>query len=715
MPTRARETAALLAFIVIFLSSCENPLQKVIARDLTPRLAEIQVKYNDTGLESGDSIDFGTVRGGLTHAGTFTIENLGNADLLLPGSPRVTLSQSGSDFVVTVQPESPIGPGGSSAFVVAFTPTAAAMFSATVSIESSDTNEGLYALTIRGTGAIPNIAVKQGTTDIPPGTGAYGYGNVDAGGSMDVSFSIENSGNAELVLTGNPKVAIGGAGASQFSVTSEPVSPIAPGGSSPFTIRFQPPAGGGSAAAVDILCDDPNESPYSFAVTGTGTVPGSPVVSGLTPTLDTTPTWSWSSGVGGSGAYRYKLDNSDLTSGAVATTAMDFTPSSPLSLGVHRLYVQESNTHAVWSASGSFSIEVTDALAVGWIGGGSDGWKTGSAPSSGSDYKSFSQPSGVCVDGSGNIFVAEIANNRIGKWDSAGNALGWIGGGANGWQTIAARAGASDYQSFNMPRGVWVDSSGNIYVADSWNDRICKWDTNGNALGWIGGGSDGWQVGSAPLVFGYDYKSFWDPGSVCVDGSGNIYVADTSNNRICKWDSSGNAVGWIGGGSDGWKMGSAPFSGAPDYRSFDGPMGVYVDAGGYIYVADKQNHRISKWDSAGNALGWIGGGSDGWKTTGTSTGGSDYQSFSNPWSVFADGLGALYIADDIGRISRWSSSGAALGWIGNQGNGWRTGTAAFYFGSDYKSFFNPEGVCVDSAGNIYVADTGNERVSRWRH
>ena len=72
------------------------------------------------------------------------------------------------------------------------------------------------------------------------------------------------------------------------------------------------------------------------------------------------------------------------------------------------------------------------------------------------------------------------------------------------------------------------------------------------------------------------------------------FLSSDSEIFNCIWDSAGNAIGWIGGASNGWQIGTAPGS-ANDYQSFNGPEGVFVDSSGYIYVADNDNHRISKW------------------------------------------------------------------------------------------------------------------------
>ncbi|MHC5037815.1 MAG: NHL repeat-containing protein, partial [Planctomycetota bacterium] len=198
------------------------------------------------------------------------------------------------------------------------------------------------------------------------------------------------------------------------------------------------------------------------------------------------------------------------------------------------------------------------------------------------------------------------------------------------------------------------DGSGNVYVADTGNFRVSVWDTNGNALYWIGGNQDGQQTGPAPTAASSDYRGFDRPEGVCVDGNGNIYVADYNNNRIAKWDGSGNAVGWIGGGQDGWQTGNVIVTGGA-YREFDLPSDVAVCARGYIYVADTFNYRISKWAGNGVAVGWIGAVPGNWQTgPAPTTWGTDYRTFHFTYSVHVDANRNIFVADANNRICKWT-------------------------------------------------------------
>ena len=247
-------------------------------------------------------------------------------------------------------------------------------------------------------------------------------------------------------------------------------------------------------------------------------------------------------------------------------------------------------------------------------------------------------PLGIATDAADNIYVADTGNNRIVKFDSNLDFLGKIGA-----------TGAGNGQ-FSNPTGVAVDGSDNIYVADSSNNRIQKFDANGNFL---------WTVGA----FGTGNAQFQHPIGVVVDGSGYVYVADTNNNRIQKLDPSGGYVSQFG------SKGSAN-------NQFNLPTGVAVDVAGNIYVSDSGNNAVKKFDSTGK---WI------WT-------GVTYTN--NAQGVAVDSGGNVDVscmASDV--IAQYDSNGNFLRAIGSQGSG-------------NGQFYDPHGLAVDSAGDIFVTDTG---------
>ncbi len=248
---------------------------------------EIAVSGNGVEIASGDATpgaadhtDFGSVTGAA--ARIFTIHNTEAEPLLLTGAPLVEISGAhAADFAVTALPASPVAGGGSSAFTITFTPAAVGLRTATVSIASNDADENPYTFTIQGTGAVPEIAVSgNGQTiasgDTTPSAADHtDFGNVRrTGGTLERTFTIANSGDAILNLTGTPKVEISGTHAAEFTVTAQPESPVAAGGgTTAFTIRFDPAELGLRTAIVSIANDDADENPYTFAIQGTGTTP----------------------------------------------------------------------------------------------------------------------------------------------------------------------------------------------------------------------------------------------------------------------------------------------------------------------------------------------------------------------------------------------------------------------------------------------------------
>ncbi len=263
----------------------------------------------------------------------------------------------------------------------------------------------------------------------------------------------------------------------------------------------------------------------------------------------------------------------------------------------------------------------------------------------------FSSPTGIAVDASGNVYVADRSDHRIQKFDSDGNYLtqwGYYGNGEG---------------QFKYPSGVAVDASGNVYVADTSNCRIQKFDPDGNWLTQWG-------------YFGSGDGQFINPSGITVDSSGNVYVADSGNNRIQKFDSDGNYLTQWGS------------SGSGDGQ-FDSPWGIAVDALGNVYVSDLHNERIQKFDSSGGYLIQWGG-----------VGGGDGQ-FNDPMGLSVDKAGNVYVADSYNtRIQKFDSNGSYLFQWGSSGYG-------------NNQFGCPYGVAVDASGNVYTVDYGGNRIQKF--
>ncbi|MFC2019121.1 6-bladed beta-propeller [Chloroflexota bacterium] len=260
----------------------------------------------------------------------------------------------------------------------------------------------------------------------------------------------------------------------------------------------------------------------------------------------------------------------------------------------------------------------------------------------------FEYPFGVTLDATGNVYVADSSNDRCQKFNNSGTFLAEWG-----------FSGAGDGE-FTFPVGIAVDASGNVYVADQNNHRIQKFDDSGNFL--LKWGSSG--AGDGEFTF---------PAGIAVDASDNVYVADKGNHRIQKFDNSGTFLAEWGS------------SGAGD-GEFNYPCGVTVDNSGNVYVADTSNQRIQKFDSSATFL-------TKWGSPGSGDG-----EFKYPFGVTVDATGNVYVAEqDNNRCQKFESDGTFLAKWGSLGSG-------------DGEFNYPSGVAVDSSGKVYVADTDNARI-----
>ena len=294
----------------------------------------------------------------------------------------------------------------------------------------------------------------------------------------------------------------------------------------------------------------------------------------------------------------------------------------------------------------------------------------------------FHSPYGVAVDSGNNLYVADGLNHTIRKVTSAGVVTTLAGLG----QSSGTNDGTGSAARFNTPHGVAVDSAGIVYVADTYSGTIRRVSSDGvvttlAGLGGYTGTNDG--VGSA--------ARFCQPEGVAVDAAGNVFVADAYNYAIRKVTSAGvvtTLAGWPGNSGTNDGLGSA--------ARFLVPTGVAVDSAGIVYVGDSYNHTIRRVTSAGEVTTLAGCAGQYAFADGTGSAAR----FNYPAGVALDSTGNLYVADGGNcMVRRVTSAGVVASLAGRApryGGADGTGSAA--------QFFNPTGVAVDVAGNLFVAD-----------
>ncbi|MFW6138607.1 MAG: choice-of-anchor D domain-containing protein, partial [Spirochaetota bacterium] len=232
---------------------------------------DIILKQDSNEIQNGGSYDFGTVQVGYQSAPvSFSIENTGTEDLQIE-SAGLTGGDTGDFQVDTSELSSTLAPGSSTSFSVTFVPQANGPRSADFTIRSNDPDEDPYSFSLSGTGSstgVCDINVKQGSTNIPSGTGTYDFGTVEVNSFATATFTIENTGTADLSI-GEISLTSGDTG--QFSIdTSSMDTTVQPGGRTYFDISFAPTSSGSKSSTVSIKNNDPDENPYTFTVEGSG-------------------------------------------------------------------------------------------------------------------------------------------------------------------------------------------------------------------------------------------------------------------------------------------------------------------------------------------------------------------------------------------------------------------------------------------------------------
>jgi sugar lactone lactonase YvrE len=301
-------------------------------------------------------------------------------------------------------------------------------------------------------------------------------------------------------------------------------------------------------------------------------------------------------------------------------------------------------------------------------------------------------PLGVAVDNAGNIYIADTMNNLVRKVAPGGIITTLAGGGSLG----VGDGGPATSAQLNGPAGVAVDSSGNLYIADSGNNRVRMVAPGGGITTVAGAGSASLWGDGGPAT-GSQLNT---PGGVSVDSSGNLYIADTGNQR----------VRMVSNGIINTVAGSGPIT--PAYQGDGGqataaqlanPMGVAVDRAGNIYIADSGNYAIR--EVSGGLINTVAGNNACCLFQGD-YGPAVKAVLSVPQGVALAGDGSVYISESgVGRVRK-----VLAGIITT-----KAGTGVLGYSNDGASALiaqlsNVAGLAVDSAGNLYIADYGNSRV-----
>jgi uncharacterized protein (TIGR03437 family) len=424
---------------------------------------------------------------------------------------------------------------------------------------------------------------------------------------------------------------------------------------------------GGPATSASLV------APYALSVDSNGNVFF--VQNGDSVVREITVAKQYINRVAGNGTAGFSGD------GSAATKAQLNFPTGMALDSSGNIYVADSLNHRIRKISGGSISTIAGNGILSYSGDG------GPAPSA-----QLNAPGAVAVDSSGNFYIADTLNSVVRKVSSSGTITTFAGNGTAGFGGDGSAAGSAQ---LNRPQGVAVDSSGNVYVADTQNGRVRK----------ISGGIITTVAGSSTQGFGGDgavatSAALFVPIGLAVDSANNLYIADFTNNRVRKVSASTGIITTVAGnGNSGYSGDGGPAVNA----ALNGPVGVAVDSNGNLYIADLNNNVVREVSGgnittvAGDGLPGVSG--DGGPATAAMVG--------NPTGIAVDSAGNLYITNGSALVRKVY---AGTGYITTiAGNGTRG-----YMGDGGSAILGelnaPQGIAIASNGNLYIADSGNNAV-----
>ena len=344
------------------------------------------------------------------------------------------------------------------------------------------------------------------------------------------------------------------------------------------------------------------------------------------------------------------------------------------------------------TASGVFSLTI-NAPAPGSIltvaGTGSYGYSGDGGPA---NKATLGEPYATAVDSAGDIFIADTYNNRIREIVKAtGNIITVAGTGTPGF---SGDGGTATSAKLYYPTGVAVDSAGNLFIDDWYNYRIREVvKATGNIITIAGNGAttssgDGGPATSAGLA---------NPWALAIDSSDNVYIADRTSNRIREVNHATGIITTVAGNGTSGSIGDGGPATAAELSS---PDGVAVDAAGNIYIADTNNNRIREVVKAtGNIITFAGNGTAGYSGD---NGPAVSAKLNSPRAVSVDAAGDLFIADTFNyRIREVSAATGNIVTVAGNGTSGYSGDGGPAVSAKLGS---PYGMAIDSSGDLFYAD-----------
>ena len=340
----------------------------------------------------------------------------------------------------------------------------------------------------------------------------------------------------------------------------------------------------------------------------------------------------------------------------------------------------------VWGNT-SFGVMYTIA-GTGTVGYAGDGGQATAAR--------IANPEGVAVDSLGNLYIADTLNSRIRRVSAVTKAIDTVAG--TGTPGSSGDGGLAIFAQLAQPKGLATDGSGNVFFAEYGASRVRKVDISTGVIttvagnGSVSSGGDGGPATAAQI---------WTPYAVALDGARNLYITELGGHRVRRVDAQTGIISTVAGtGTPGYSGDNGPGAAAQILS----PTGIAVDANGNVFFADSGNSRIRRIDALTGVITTVAG--TGVQGTGGEGVAATASAINGVSGVAVDAAGAIYYLESSGARVRRVSGGIVNTIAGSGAQGYSgDGGAALS-----ATMSSPSGLAVDGGGNVYIADTLNQRI-----
>jgi len=339
----------------------------------------------------------------------------------------------------------------------------------------------------------------------------------------------------------------------------------------------------------------------------------------------------------------------------------------------------------------AFPGQITAFAGTGSAGGGGDGGPATEAR--------LRDPVGLAFDADGNLYIADRGNHRIRRVDAGDGDIETVAG--SGARGDSGDGGEATEAELDSPEGIAVDDDGNLYVADTQNHRIRRVDADTGVITTIAGdGTEGDSGDGGPAIG----AQLAEPRGVAVDALGRVFIADTVNHRLRRVDLSGNISTIAGTGDSGYSGDNGPATSA----KIRNPGSLAFDTGGDLFFADTENDRIRKVELPSGTIRTVAGnGTSGFGGDGSGALGAKVK---KPAGIALDADRNLYVADtENHRIRRVEHGTGIITTIAGTGLAGDNGDGGAALAAHLRQ---PAGVVAAANGDVLFADTENHRVRR---